>query len=89
VTTAVSSLPPLPNSLNPNPITNPYTTQDPTGIFFDLHMATAHWVDTLNGYPSAPQQLLHAIEHVKKLAWDLYQQPAPGPEHELFKLKTT
>ena len=43
-------------------------------------MAAAHWVDMLNGKPGAPQELLHAIELVKKLAYALHQESAYEPD---------
>jgi len=60
-------------TLDPHPITT-------DSWLYDLTMAAAHWVDMLNGKPGAPQELLHAIEHVKKLAYALHQESAHEPD---------
>jgi len=82
IATAVEKyLPPAP-ALPPDTLPNPNTNShpDPTnGLLHDLFMAAATWVDKLNVDPSTPQQLMHAVEHVKTLAWNLHMEQV----HEL------
>ena len=75
-------LPPAPDTL-PNTDTDTDTKSNPnlnSDWLIDLHMTAAHWVDTLNVHPSAPQQLMHAVELVKKLAWNLHKEHKHEPD---------
>ena len=75
----------------PNPNLNldlhPTTTN---GWLYDLSLATAPWVDMLNGHPTAPQQLRQALEHVRTLAWNLHteQEQEHTHEHDQLTLST-